>query len=95
MAVYTVSTNTWATVPAVGTPNCNYTTVPTWEGNMVFADYGGVHVFDFATQAWGTTLPLPTGVSLQSETALVPSDGHLYLVAYDGTNDNVYKWNLN
>jgi hypothetical protein len=94
MYAYTISSNTWAKVTtATGGPlTCSSMATTTWNGNLVYADSQGVHVFNLTSLTWGTTLPLPAPAP--SLPVALGTGTHLYLLGYDGVStDTVYLWN--
>jgi hypothetical protein len=93
---YSVASNTWSTLSTSGAPtSCFSQSAVFWQGKVAYADSQGIHQFDPSAKSWSaTTLPLPQG-SWQYPVVYALSDGHLYLLVYDGTNDVVYRWNLN
>jgi hypothetical protein len=94
MYAYTITPNSWATVTtATGGPlTCSSMATTTWNGNLVYADSQGVHVFNLTSLTWGTTLPLPA--PSPSLPVALGTGTHLYLLGYDGVStDTVYVWN--
>jgi hypothetical protein len=94
MYAYTISSNSWAKVTtATGGPlTCSSMATTTWNGNLVYADSQGVHVFNLTSLTWGTTFPLPAPAP--SLPVALGTGTHLYLLGYDGVStDTVYVWN--
>jgi hypothetical protein len=98
MYVYSQTGNTWAqiTIAAGSVPTCFGQTAPIWEGKIALVPFEGtgVALFDIASSSWIQQLPLPSG-TWPFGAAFSPANGGLYLFVFDGTNDVIFKWNLN
>jgi hypothetical protein len=95
--VYDLRNNAWSELPrALSSGYCWGQTAPTWHGQLVVLDdRGGITTFDPRTPRWSKSFALPMTERDNAAVAVVPDDGHLYLVATDSyVGDHATIWKL-